>query len=60
MAGKLPVGLGFIDYSTRTVGIDTYVEMTGDPEADFARIRAFYDGKRGRRPQAEGEIRLRS
>lgn len=60
LAGKLPVGLGFIDYSTRTVGIDTYVEMTGDPEADFARIRAFYDGKRGRRPQAEGEIRLRS
>jgi 1-acyl-sn-glycerol-3-phosphate acyltransferase len=59
LAGRFPVGLGFIDFATRSVGIDTYIDMTGDPEADFARIREFYAGKRGRRPQFEGEIRLR-
>ena len=59
VAGKLPVGLGFIDYATHTVGIDTYIEMSGDPEADFARIRDFYAAKRGRRPEFEGDIRLR-
>lgn len=59
LAGGFPVGLGFIDYATRSVGIDTYIDMTGDAETDFARIRDFYAGKRGRRPQAEGEIRLR-
>lgn len=59
VAGKLPVGLGYIDYPTRTIGIDTYLELTGDPEQDFARIRAFYADKRGRRPGNAGDITLK-
>jgi 1-acyl-sn-glycerol-3-phosphate acyltransferase len=59
LAGKLPVALGYIDYATRTIGIDTYLTLTGDVAADFARIREFYRDKRGRRPENEGEIRLR-
>ncbi|MCU0976368.1 MAG: 1-acyl-sn-glycerol-3-phosphate acyltransferase [Steroidobacteraceae bacterium] len=59
VAGGLPVGLGFIDYATRSVGIGAYLEMTGDAEADFARIRAFYTDKRGRRPDQESDIRLK-
>jgi 1-acyl-sn-glycerol-3-phosphate acyltransferase len=59
LAGNLPVGLGYIDYATNTVGIDTYLMLTGDKVADFARIRAFYATKRGRWPQNAGEIRLR-
>lgn len=59
LAGQLPVALGYIDYATRTVGIDTYLTLTGDVEADFARIRAFYKDKRGRRPEHAGAIRLR-
>ena len=59
LAGGLPVGLGYIDYATRTVGIDTYVNLTGDPAQDLARIRASYAGKRGRRPKHAGDIRLR-
>ena len=60
VAGGFPVGLGFIDYATRSVGVDTYLEMSGDPVADLARIRSYYAGKRGRKPTSEGEIRLRS
>ena len=56
----LPVALGFMDYATRTVGIDTYLTMSGDAAQDLARIRAFYSGKRGRRPENEGAIELRS
>jgi 1-acyl-sn-glycerol-3-phosphate acyltransferase len=59
VAGKLPVGLGYIDYATRTVGIDTYLTMCGDPERDFARIRAFYADKHGRFPDKAGDIRLK-
>jgi 1-acyl-sn-glycerol-3-phosphate acyltransferase len=58
LAADLPVGLGYIDYSTRTIGIDTYIKLTGDVAADFDRIRAFYKDKRGRRPENEGDIRL--
>jgi 1-acyl-sn-glycerol-3-phosphate acyltransferase len=60
VATGLPVALGFMDYATRTVGIDTYLTMSGDTAQDLARIRAFYAGKRGRRPQNEGIIQLRN
>ena len=59
VATGLPVGLAFIDYGTRTVGIGTYLTMSGDAEADMARLRQFYAGKRGRCPGNAGEIRLR-
>ena len=58
VAGRLPVGLGYIDYATRTVGIDTYLTLTGDESLDFAGIRAFYADKHGRRPKNKGEIQL--
>lgn len=59
VAGRLPVALGFIDYATHTVGIDTYLTLTGDPEQDLALIRRYYADKRGRRPEKAGTIRLR-
>ena len=59
VAGGLPVGLGYIDYATRTLGIDTYLSLSGDPSQDMARIAAFYAGKQGLRPTHAGAIRLR-
>ncbi len=59
VAGGLPVGLGYIDYATRSIGIDTYLTLTGDPEQDFARIRGFYADKRGSRHENASDIRLR-
>lgn len=59
LAGDLPVALAYIDYGARVAGIDTYVRMTGDRDADMARIRDFYAGRRGRRHDLAGEIRLK-
>jgi 1-acyl-sn-glycerol-3-phosphate acyltransferase len=58
LAAGLPIGLAFIDYSTRTVGIETYLVPTGDAEADMARIREAYAGKVGKRPENAGDLRL--
>ena len=60
VAADVPVALAYIDYGTRTLGIDTFVRMTGDREADMATLRRFYAGKRGRRPELAGELRLRN
>jgi 1-acyl-sn-glycerol-3-phosphate acyltransferase len=60
VAADVPVALAYIDYGTKTLGIDTFVRMTGDREADMATLRRFYAGKRGRRPESAGELRLRS
>lgn len=57
--GGLPVGLGYIDYATRTIGIDTYLTLSGDEQWDLERIREFYADKHGRRPQHASDIRLR-
>jgi len=57
-AANVPVGLGFIDYGRRECGIGGYIDLTGDVEADMARIAAFYEGCRGCRPELAGAIRL--
>ena len=59
LKAKVPVGLAFIDYRTRVVGLDTYLTMSGDEEADLARIRAVYAGKTGKHPEQASDIRLR-
>ena len=43
-----------------TERIDTYLDLSGDPEGDLVRIRSFYATKRGRQPKKAGDIRLQS
>jgi hypothetical protein len=60
LAGNLPIGLGYIDYGRRCVGIDTYVRMSGDEARDLATLRSFYADKRARVPGLVGDLRFRS
>jgi 1-acyl-sn-glycerol-3-phosphate acyltransferase len=59
LAANLPVALAYIDYGTRTAGIDTYVRFTGDQERDLEVLRRFYATKRGCRPELAGDIRFK-
>jgi len=54
-----PVGLAFIDYRRRRVGVTAYLELSGDEEEDLRRIRAFYEDKEGRYPEQASAIRFR-
>ncbi len=58
LAANVPVGLAYIDWATRTVGIERYVRFTGDVDADMAQVRAAYAGKVGKHPDQAGELRL--
>lgn len=60
LAAAVPVGLAYIDYRTRTVGLTTYLSLSGDEEADLARIRAVYADKVGKHPEQASDIRFRS
>jgi 1-acyl-sn-glycerol-3-phosphate acyltransferase len=60
LAAKVPVGLAFIDYRAREVGLRTYLALTGDEARDLAAIRAGYEGKVGKRPALAGAIRFRA
>jgi 1-acyl-sn-glycerol-3-phosphate acyltransferase len=58
LAADVPLGLAFIDYGTKTIGIGEWLTLSGERAADLERIRAFYAGKRGYRPQQAGDIRF--
>ena len=57
--GQLPCALGFIDYGTRTVGIERYVYFSGDVEKDLQMLREYYAAKRGRRQELAGAIQFK-
>ncbi|WP_205739765.1 lysophospholipid acyltransferase family protein [Georgenia sp. SYP-B2076] len=59
-AAGLPVTLGYVDRSTMTTGLGPTMMLTGDIAADMDRIRAFYAGKTGIRPELGSEPRLRT
>jgi 1-acyl-sn-glycerol-3-phosphate acyltransferase len=59
LATRAPLGLAFIDYRTRVVGLKTYLALTGDEDHDLDRIRSVYAGKVGKHPGGASEIRFR-
>jgi 1-acyl-sn-glycerol-3-phosphate acyltransferase len=59
VGADVPCGLGFIDYATKTLGIQTFVRFTGNVEEDMAMLRDFYATKRGRFQANASELRFR-
>lgn len=59
LGANVPCGLGFIDYATRSVGIERYVHFTGDLEQDLEMLREFYAPRRGRFPEGASQLRFR-
>ena len=60
LAAKLPLGLAFIDYGHKRVGVDRWVTLSGDEAADLATFRDYYAGKIPRYPEKAGEIRFKA
>ena len=56
MGAGVPVYLGFLDFGKRRIGIGPRVDLTGDPDADLAVIRAYYEDVEGRWPQQASPI----
>jgi 1-acyl-sn-glycerol-3-phosphate acyltransferase len=59
LAVDVPVGLAFIDYAGKVVGLSTYVRMTGDAAADLETLRAAYASKVGKHRDQASDIRFR-
>lgn len=57
LAAGVPVAVATIDYARKELGIMAYVELSGDRDADLARIAACYGACRGRRHQFAAPIR---
>jgi 1-acyl-sn-glycerol-3-phosphate acyltransferase len=59
LAMQVPVGLAFIDYGRKSVGVRDYVRMSGDLAADLQLLRDFYANKHGLHPQQASTIAFR-
>ena len=55
----VPIVFAYVDAARRTTGIGPVFMPTGDLQADFAQIKAFYDDKVGIHPEHQGQITLR-
>ena len=55
----VPVGLAFIDYGRRQVGIAEWMRLSGDEDQDLSHIREIYATRQGRYPALAGDIRFR-
>lgn len=42
LAAGVPIGLGYLDYARKEAGVGGMIHPTGNREADFRRIMAFY------------------
>ena len=60
LEARVPVGLAFIDYRRRQVGLQRYMDLSGDVERDLDVMRAVYAGKVAKHPELAGPIRFRA
>jgi 1-acyl-sn-glycerol-3-phosphate acyltransferase len=56
---NVPVGLAYIDFARRRIGVTEFVTMTGDAAHDLATLQRYYADKHGRYPAQESAIRFR-
>ncbi len=59
LEADVPVLCAWVDGPRRRGGFGQVIHLTGDVRADMDRVRAFYAGKEGLRPDRFGPIRLR-
>ena len=59
MAADIPVGIGYVDYATRTVGVSEYFRLSGDEAADMRRIAEAYANRGARNPANAAPIRFK-
>ncbi len=52
----VPLGLGFIDYASKRVGVERWVKLSGDEETDLAMFRTYYSAFKARYPEKAGDI----
>ena len=58
-AAQVPVGLGFIDYGNREIGIEHWIDLSGDIPADLALIARAYEGRKALHPDQASPVRFR-
>lgn len=57
-AADVPVGLVRLDYGKREVWVSDFIRLTGDPDADMARMASVFDPAHAYHPEQAAPLRL--
>ena len=58
LGAQVPIVLAYVDYPSRQIGIGPIIQPTGDIQADFAHVKAFYADKTGLHPDKQAPIEI--
>ena len=58
LKAQVPIVMAYVDYSRKRCGVGPHFMPTGNIEADFKLIQAFYGDKVGHHPEKQGPIAL--
>jgi 1-acyl-sn-glycerol-3-phosphate acyltransferase len=56
LQAEVPLGFLVIDYGKKTISIDTFMRLSGNPEADYQRFAEVYEGVTGCHAQQASPI----
>lgn len=56
---EVPLALAFFDYQRKCIGVEVFLQLSGDREADLLAIEAAYDRATGKHPELAAPIVLR-
>jgi len=59
LTAKVPLVCGFIDYSSKEIGVSQVIELTGDEATDMAHIQSVYRQIKGRHPLQQSPIKFK-
>lgn len=59
-AAQVPLALVYFDFSERVVGVEKFIGLSGDVDADMVRIRNYLGARVGRRPSQAGPVRFKA
>jgi 1-acyl-sn-glycerol-3-phosphate acyltransferase len=57
LGAEVPLGVGTLDYDRRELRLEHFIRLSGDPEQDYARIRAIVGHARGYHPESAAPVR---
>ena len=56
LKAQVPIGMAFIDYANKEIGMKHYFELTGDEGLDLTTLRKEYEGRLGLYPKKMAPI----
>ncbi|HJV61626.1 MAG TPA: 1-acyl-sn-glycerol-3-phosphate acyltransferase [Albitalea sp.] len=60
LKAQVPLALVYLDFAERVVGVEKFIRLSGDAEADMATVQAYLGHRVGKRPQEATPVKWKA